>query len=107
MFSCEFPKMSHPSKDLDTLIHPPLGFSLIAALCNLEDVDLRFLADLLEVGDSILSQTLAAMRDAGLVEVHEESAGRRNRTWVGVTDEGRRAFNRHVEALREIIASGT
>ncbi|WP_218030420.1 transcriptional regulator [Streptomyces viridosporus] len=70
-------------------------------------MDLRFLADLLDVGDSTLSQTLTVMRDAGLVEVREESVGRRNRTWAGVTDEGRRAFNRHVEALGEIIASGT
>ncbi|MGS2586771.1 transcriptional regulator [Streptomyces sp. NRRL F-5135] len=99
--------MSHPRKDLDSLIHSPVRFSLLAALRNLEDVDFRFLADLLEVSDSTLSQTLTVLSDAGLVTVRKEPVGRRTRTWVGITDTGRDAFAHHLATLQAIVDSGT
>ncbi len=99
--------MSHPRKDIDALIHSPVRFSLLAALRNLEDVDFRFLADLLEVSDSTLSQTLTVLADAGLVAVRKEAVGRRTRTWVGITDAGREAFARHLATLKAIVESGS
>lgn len=98
--------MTHPRKDLDSLIHSPVRFSLLAALRNLEDVDFRFLADLLEVSDSTLSQTLTALLEAGLVTVRKEPSGRRTRTWVGITDAGRAAFTQHLATLQAIVDSG-
>lgn len=98
--------MTHPRKDLDSLIHSPVRFSLLAALRNLEDVDFRFLADLLEVSDSTLSQTLTALLEAGLVTVRKEPSGRRTRTWVGITDAGRSAFTQHLATLQAIVDSG-
>jgi len=101
------PLTGHPRKDLDSLIHSPVRFSLLAALRNLEDVDFRFLADLLEVSDSTLSQTLTVLADAGLVTVRKEAAGRRTRTWVGITAAGRTAFERHLATLQAIVSTGT
>ncbi|MBP3976387.1 transcriptional regulator [Microbacterium sp. BLY] len=98
--------MSHPRREIDALIHSPVRFSLLAALRNLEDVDFRFLADLLEVSDSTLSQALTALADAGLVTVRKEASGRRTRTWVGITDAGRAAFARHLATLQAIIDAG-
>lgn len=98
--------MSHPRKDLDSLIHSPVRFSLLAALRNLEDVDFRFLGDLLEISDSTLSQALTALLDAGLVNVRKEPSGRRTRTWVGITDAGRAAFTQHLATLQAIVDSG-
>ncbi|WP_344337447.1 transcriptional regulator [Brevibacterium salitolerans] len=97
----------HPRKDLDTLIHSPVRFSLLAALRNLEDVDFRFLADLLEVSDSTLSQALTVLSEADLISVRKEPVGRRTRTWVAITDTGREAFARHLATLQAIISSGT
>ncbi|MBM7088303.1 transcriptional regulator [Streptomyces sp. S12] len=102
----EFPAMSHPRKALDALIHSPVRFSLLAALRNLEDVDFRFLADLLEVSDSTLSQNLTVLADAGLVTVRKEPAGRRTRTWIGITAAGSEAFARHLTTLQAIVDSG-
>lgn len=99
--------MSHPRKDLDSLIHSPVRFSLLAALRKLEDVDFRFLADLIEVSDSTLSQTLTVLVDAGLVDVRKEPAGRRTRTWVRITKAGRTAFEQHLTTLQAIVDSGT
>ncbi len=102
----EFKSGGHPRKGLDTLIHSPVRFSLLAALRNLEDVDFRFLADLLEVSDSTLSQTITVLADAGLVTVRKETVGRRTRTWVGITKPGRAAFEQHLATLQAIVNSG-
>jgi len=99
--------MSHPRKSIDSLIHSPVRFSLLAALRNLEDVDFRFLADLLEVSDSTLSQTLTVLEEAQFVTVRKEPVGRRTRTWVGITKTGRDAFEQHLATLQAIVESGT
>ncbi len=98
--------MSHPRKSIDSLIHSPVRFSLLAALRNLEDADFRFLADLLEVSDSTLSQTLTVLEEAQLVTVRKEPVGRRTRTRVGITKTGREAFEQHLATLQAIVESG-
>lgn len=98
--------MTHPRKDLDALIHSPVRFSLLAALCNLETVDFRFLVGLLEVSDSTLSQALTALAEAGFVEVTKEISGRRTKTWAAITPKGRAAFTDHLNALQAIVAAG-
>ncbi|UBH07477.1 transcriptional regulator [Leucobacter sp. Psy1] len=99
--------MNHPRKEIDTLIHSPVRFSLLAALANLEDVDFRFLADLLEVSDSALSQALTALESASLVSVRKEPSGRRTKTWVAITPAGRQAFAQHLTTLQAIVSTGT
>ncbi|MBE9926925.1 transcriptional regulator [Cellulosimicrobium funkei] len=98
--------MSHPRKGLDALIHSPVRFSILAALANVESADFRFLADLVELSDSSLSQALTALSDAGLVEIHKEAAGRRTRTWVRISDRGLDAFRQHVRTLEQIARTG-
>lgn len=99
--------MNHPRKEIDTLIHSPVRFSLLAALVNLEDVDFRFLADLLEVSDSVLSQALTVLEAASFVSVRKEASGRRTKTWIAITPAGRRAFAQHLTTLRAIVTTGT
>ncbi|MCR1983336.1 transcriptional regulator [Cellulosimicrobium cellulans] len=98
--------MSHPRKGLDALIHSPVRFSILAALANVESADFRFLADLVELSDSSLSQALTALSDAGLVEIRKEAAGRRTRTWVRISDRGLDAFRQHVRTLEQIARTG-
>lgn len=83
-----------------------VSISPMAAFQNLEDVDFRFLADLLEVSDSTLSQPLTALSDVGLIIIRKEPAGRHMRTWVGLTTEGKDAFARHPAPLRAILDTG-
>ena len=75
----------------------------VLAMCRF----FRFLADLLEVSDSTLSQTLTVLSDAGLVSLRKEPVGRRTRTWVAISDTGREAFARHRSTLQAIIEAGT
>lgn len=57
----------------------------------------------LRVTDGVLSVNLSKLETAGLVRVEKTFAGKRPRTLVRVTDEGRAQFNRYLADLRAIV----
>ena len=98
--------MSHPRNRLDDVIHSPVRFSVVAALAAVESAEFRLVRDTVEVSDSALSKQITLLEGAGYVKVRKFAVGRRTRTSLSLTREGRSAFERHVAALRE-IAAGT
>ncbi|MCS0635310.1 transcriptional regulator [Streptomyces sp. LP05-1] len=78
----------------------------MAALVAAEKAEFAFVRDLVEISDSVLSKQLAALEEAGWLEVRKVRAGRRVRTWVSLTGEGREAYARHLAALRAITGGG-
>jgi DNA-binding MarR family transcriptional regulator len=48
---------------------------------------------------------VSLLEQAGYLKVDKGFVGKRGRTWLSLTREGRRAFERHLAALREIAAS--
>jgi DNA-binding MarR family transcriptional regulator len=94
----------HPRHDLDELLQSPVRLSLVAALAGVSKADFRSLRDTVELSDSALSKQLSALETAGYVALTKDRAGRRPRTWVRVTPEGRAALDAHLAALRAIAA---
>ena len=97
--------MSHPRHALDDLLGHPVRFSIAALLAAASKVEFSFVRDHLEVTDSMLSKQVSLLEQAGYVKVDKGFVGKRGRTWLSVTREGRRAFERHIAALREIAQS--
>lgn len=97
--------MTHPRHRLDTNIHSPARFSIMATLVAAEKVEFRFIRDTVELSDSALSQHLTTLEQAGYVTVTKGQVGRRPRTWVAATTEGREAFTAHLAVLNEIASS--
>ncbi len=97
---------AHPRHRLDEVIHAPVRLSIMAALAPADTVDFRFLRDTLEVSDSLLSKHLGTLADAGYVSITKGNQGRRPRTWLALTPEGREAFRRYVGALEELTGAG-
>ena len=95
--------MTHPRTRIDDLIHSPVRLSVMSALRAADQVHFALLRDTLEVSDSLLSKHVAALEDAGYVEVRKGYAGRRPRTWFSLTDRGQHAFDEYVATLREIV----
>jgi len=92
--------------ELNPLIHQPTRLRIMAALVGLDDgdkADFTFLRDLLELTDGNLSVHLQRLEEAGYVAVEKAFVGRRPKTWLRVTPEGRDAFTTHVDALERII----
>ncbi|MFW5417858.1 transcriptional regulator [Nocardiopsis sp. CNT-189] len=96
----------HPRARLDDVIHAPVRFSIVAALASAREADFRFVRDTVEVSDSALSKQVSTLEKAGYVTVRKSSVGRRPRTFLALTAEGRTAFARHIAALREIAEGG-
>jgi DNA-binding MarR family transcriptional regulator len=97
--------LSHPRHALDDLLAHPVRFSIAALLAAASKVEFSFVRDHVEVTDSVLSKQMSALEQAGYVKVDKGFVGKRPRTWLSLTREGRRAFERHLAALREIARS--
>ena len=97
--------MSHPRHALDDLLGHPVRFSIAALLAAASKVEFSFVRDHVEVSDSMLSKQVSTFEQAGYVKVDKGFVGKRGRTWLSLTREGRRAFERHLGALREIAQS--
>ncbi|WP_030385482.1 winged helix-turn-helix domain-containing protein [Streptomyces sp. NRRL S-241] len=96
----------HPRHDLAPLLNAPVRLSVVAALAPLDKAEFGFVRDLVEVSDSVLSKQVAALEEAGWVEVRKGRVGRRPRTWLSLTAEGRTVYQRHLAALRAIALGG-
>ena len=96
--------MSHPRHELDDLLGHPVRFSVVAMLAAAEQAEFGFVRDNVEVTDSMLSKQMKALEQAGYVKVKKGFVGKRPRTWLSLTKEGRHRFARHMNALREIAS---
>jgi DNA-binding MarR family transcriptional regulator len=92
----------------DDVIHQPIRLRVMAALtaCNPSDEGLDFtqLKKLTGATDGNLGAHLDHLARAGYVEVTKAFVGRRPRTTVKASTQGRAAFSRHVAFLKAIIA---
>ena len=94
--------MSAPEPD--RLIHPPTRLRLMTIVCSVDEIEFVTLRERLDLSDSVLSKHLAALSDAGYLQTRKGSHDGRRTTWVTATRRGRRALQRHVAALRAMIA---
>ncbi|WP_267898072.1 winged helix-turn-helix domain-containing protein [Spongiactinospora gelatinilytica] len=98
---------THPRHDLDEVIHAPVRLSIMAALSGAERIDFRFLRDTIEVSDSLLSKHIVTLENAGYVNVDKAFVGKRAKTWLSLTEQGRAAFARYTDVLRQITEGAT
>ncbi|MEU6430541.1 transcriptional regulator [Microbispora sp. NPDC046973] len=94
---------AHPRHELDEIIHAPVRLSIMAALAAADKADFRFLRDTIEVSDSLLSKHILTLEEAGYVRVEKTFVGKRARTWLSLTDQGRTAFETYMDVLRRIV----
>ena len=80
----------------------PIRFSIVAALMAVDEAEFAVVRDAVEVSDSVLSKQASALVEAKLVKLRKGYVGVRPRTWLRLTRRGRDAYERHLEALREI-----
>ncbi|KIZ15460.1 winged helix-turn-helix domain-containing protein [Streptomyces natalensis] len=95
---------NHPRHDLAPLLNAPVRLSVAAALAPVDKAEFGFVRDLVEVTDSALSKQVSLLEEAGWVHVEKGRVGRRPRTWLSLTCEGRAVYERHLAALRAIAA---
>jgi DNA-binding MarR family transcriptional regulator len=92
----------HARHRLDELLLHSVRFSIVAALESVDEAEFSMVRDSLEVSDSVLSKQASTLAGVGYVKVRKGYVGVRPRTWLSLTRAGRRAYDAHLEALREI-----
>lgn len=92
----------HARHRLDEVIHAPVRFSVVAALAKVENAEFAAVRDAVELSDSVLSKQAAQLEAVGYVAIKKGYVGKRPRTWLSLTAEGRKAFEAHLAALRAI-----
>lgn len=97
--------MSRPFGELDDIVHQRYRLGILAVLDGAERADFTFLRDTVGMSDGNLSRNLGVLETAGYVAIEKRFEGRRPRTWVTLTSEGRTALAAELRTLKQIIAA--
>ncbi|MCZ2261965.1 transcriptional regulator [Isoptericola nanjingensis] len=93
----------HPLAALDETVHQRARLGILAILNETKEADFSHLKQALGLTDGNLGRHLEVLVEAGHVTLRKRSDGRRNRTWVRITAQGRRALRSEVELLRQLL----
>ena len=95
--------MTHPSQALDDIVHQRVRLGILAVLSEARYADFGYLKEALGLTDGNLSRHLSVLDDAGHVTIEKGFAGKRTKTTVKATAQGRKALDEHLTALKELI----
>jgi DNA-binding MarR family transcriptional regulator len=97
--------MSEPIKpdDLDAVIHERVRLAILAALAVAPELSFNELKSMLSLTDGNLSAHSRTLDEAGYIVIEKSFRGRRPHTAMRLSPKGRKAFQRYVETLRQII----
>lgn len=89
----------------DPVIHAPGRLQICAILSAAEDVEFAMVRDTIRVSDSVLSKHLKQLEDAGYIVLRKAPLDGRQRTWLSLTGQGRKAFSAHVSELQRLATT--
>ena len=90
----------------DSVIHQPVRLKIMSALKVLppaEPIEFVRLKAIVAATEGNLGAHITTLEEAGYVAVEKDFVGKRPRTCIALTKQGRRAFEDYVAYLREII----
>lgn len=102
---------SHPNRmtpHFDEVIHAPVRLRICGLLKAYGSIRFDVLRDTLGISDATCSKHLKTLSEHGYVSVSKKANGAEGSkgyriTWATLTEDGSRAFQSHVAALRQII----
>jgi DNA-binding MarR family transcriptional regulator len=100
--------MSQPFKpdDIDAVIHERVRLTIVSALAVAPELSFGELKDMLALTDGNLSAHARTLDEAGYIVIEKTFRGRRPHTAMRLSNQGRKAFQRYVETLRQVIDQG-
>ena len=85
--------------DLNPLIHAPVRLQICAILFATDEAEFALVREETGVSESVLSKQVKLLEEAGYVAVRKAVFAARQRTWLALTGDGRKAFAAHMRAL--------
>ena len=90
-------------KELNPLLHSQLRLAIMSILMNVDEADFVYLKEKTESTAGNLSVQLDKLSTAGYIAVNKGFVGKKPRTVCTITDIGRKAFEEHVDDLRQYL----
>ena len=90
----------------DPIIHQPVRLKIMSALRVLpasEPIEFVRLKSIVAATEGNLGAHISTLEEAGYVKVEKDFVGKRPRTRIALTKQGRHAFEAYVAYLRDII----
>lgn len=84
-----------------------MRLGIMAALTVNPEMDFNTLKHLLDATDGNLASHLKALEKEMYIKVTKQFIGRKPNTKYQATHKGREAFKKHIDALEQIISSGS
>lgn len=97
--------LRHPLEEIDPVIHAPARLRLMTELAVLSAADFTWLINRTGLTWGNLSSHLARLETAGYVSIEKGYQGRKPRTMVSLTEDGRAAYRRYRDAMQEALAA--
>lgn len=89
--------------ELDPLLHSQLRLAIMSILLSVDEADFVYLKEKTEATAGNLSIQIDKLSAAEYISVTKTQEGSRPRTLCRITDKGRDAMNKYVEALRSYL----
>jgi DNA-binding MarR family transcriptional regulator len=93
----------HPTNGIDETVHQRHRLGILTITAEAQRAEFGYLREALGLTAGNLSKHLTVLEQAGMVEVDKGYAGRRPRTWVRITAQGRAALSAELAALTELL----
>ncbi|MDY7011528.1 MAG: transcriptional regulator [Planctomycetota bacterium] len=88
---------------IDEVIHQRTRLAIMATLAGVENLGFGEIKAELGLTDGNLSAHLAALEQAGYVKIRKSFKGRKPQTTLSITAKGRKALEKYVNRLQEIL----
>lgn len=95
---------THPTNGLDDVVHQKHRLGILTVAAESKRVEFGYLRDALELTAGNLSRHITVLEEAELIQVEKGYDGKRPKTWVSITGEGRQALEQEIAALRTLIS---
>ena len=89
---------------VDRLIHEPARYNIMALLYVVEKADFLFIRNQTEMTSGNLSTHLRKLEEGGYVKIDKTFVGRKPKTFVRLSTEGRAAFENYRESMKKLFA---
>jgi len=87
----------------DPLLHQTVRSKLVSLLIANDELPFKALKESLGVTDGNLSTHLSKLQKEGYVVIEKTFEGKRPKTVVKISNQGRKAFDAYIEALKSFI----
>ncbi|MGY1433688.1 winged helix-turn-helix domain-containing protein [Streptomyces reniochalinae] len=89
--------------DFDPVLLDPTRLSIVSLLSGLQWAEFAWVRESVGLSASALSKQITTLGNHGYVDVDKGYVGKRPRTWLNLSEEGRAALETHLAALQRVV----